>query len=94
VGSFHSHSGWGTTVPKPLRLVMILLDSIHLATPHGRVYPFVLIGIDLKAKFLHGWILTTHLINKSTISMEVITIIILCLKIGLGDKQYVVLKPL
>jgi len=98
---------------------MILLTQIHLATPHGRVSPFVLMGINLKAMFLHGWILTTisgfvihadlfitssqtqisrkglttHLI-KSTISMEVITIIILCLKVGLGNKQYVVLKPL
>src|SRR5882724_11834992 len=98
---------------------MKLLTQLHLVTPHERVSPFILTGIDLKAKFLHGWILTTisgfvihdnlfitssqtqisrmgltmHLI-KSTISMEVITIIILCLKIGLGDKQYIVLKPL
>jgi len=98
---------------------MILLTQLHLATPHGRVSPFVLMGINLKAKFLHGWILTTisgfiihaklvhniisnpdfkmglttHLI-KSMISTEVITIIILCLQIGLGNKQYIALKPL
>src|SRR5882724_10783016 len=90
---------------------MILLTQLHLVTPHGRVSPFVLMGINLKAKFLHGWILTMisgfiihanlfitssqtqisrmgltmHLI-KSTISMEVITIIILCLELGLGHK--------
>src|SRR5882724_10747268 len=38
---------------------MILLTQLHLATPYGRVSPFVLMGINLKAKFLHGWILTT-----------------------------------
>jgi len=32
--------------------------------------------------------LTKHLI-KSMISTEVVTIIILCLQIGLGDKQYI-----
>src|SRR5882724_11759961 len=38
---------------------MILLTQLHLATPHGRVSSFFLTGINLKAKFLHGWILTT-----------------------------------